>query len=350
MRDLGSNALPSGSTGVLPTPNKAECLRSALADGRIVRAFGCGDAASALIAERSGYEAVWASGLAISTARGVPDASIVTMSEMLQSTASMVDRTRLPVIADCDSGFGDVNILARVVQDYARAGVAAICIEDKEFPKRNSFRANGNFLRPAAVFAAMLESAADVRGNLPLLLIARTEALVVGDPINEAIERALLYESVGADVILVHSRAQSADEVLSFAACWRDAGGRAHLAAVPTTYPATTLDELQDAGYGLVIYANQGLRAGLRAIEQVARRIIIDGTSLAVETDIASIQDVFDLVGTEDVDLRTARFEATELRLQVSVTAHADRQILQRLDRDDSRAETEPRPVAEALP
>lgn len=133
-------------------------LRARLEREPIARAIGGNDGLVGMLAERHGFDAVWASGLAISTSHGVPDAGILTMTELLAAAQVMTRSTTLPVLADCDTGFGDVNVVTRMVQEYETAGIAGVCIEDKEFPKRNSFTTGQELAEPQA-FADKLQAA-----------------------------------------------------------------------------------------------------------------------------------------------------------------------------------------------
>src|SRR5256714_15508226 len=123
----------------METATKATRLRARLSEPEVIRVSGAHDALSALVAEEVGFDAVWASSLTISASRGLPDMSLLTMTDYLQAAAHMNDACGCPVIADCDTGFGNALNVAYMVRQYEAAGVAAVCIEDKVFPKRNSF-------------------------------------------------------------------------------------------------------------------------------------------------------------------------------------------------------------------
>lgn len=122
-------------------------LRLLLQSEPITRVIGVHDALSAILAERAGFEALWVSGLCVSTSRGVADAGLLTMSEFHDAAVGVRRATSLPVIADVDAGFGDVTVVKRMTQLYESAGISAVCIEDKQYPKRNSFVDDGHVLR-----------------------------------------------------------------------------------------------------------------------------------------------------------------------------------------------------------
>jgi phosphoenolpyruvate phosphomutase len=289
------------------TGPKSEGLRRLLGGDEIVRVAGAGDALCAMIAERTGFDAVWASGLGISAGHGVPDAGILTMSELLEGAGTMDQAVSLPVIADCDTGFGDVNVVRHAVARYERAGVAAVCFEDKAFPKRNSFRP-GQQLADAAEFGAKLKAAKSAQATDAFVVIARLESFIAGAGLEDALRRALSYVDCGADAILVHSKSCEPDEVLAFADRWSDRGWPAPLVCIPTTYPTVTESVLADAGYAAVIYANQALRAAVRAMVETLGSIRRNGSAAPVEGEIAPVADLLGLVGMDRVEWFDAWF------------------------------------------
>jgi phosphoenolpyruvate phosphomutase len=282
-------------------------LRQLLAQDGVIRAIGVSDGLGARLAERAGFEALWASGFAISASHGVPDAGILTMKEMLDAAVVISDASALPVIADCDTGFGDVSVVARMVQSYERRGIAAVCIEDKCFPKRNSFRP-GQHLADAGEFAAKIEAAVAARTDPDFCVIARLESLIAGHGLDDAVERGEMYAHAGADVVLIHSKARSAVEIEAFAARWRRAGQSVPLAIVPTSYPDIEIDDL-DEGVKIVIYANQLVRASVRAAQETLRSIATTGSTKSAEAHLGSMREIFEVTDTGAVEELEAWFE-----------------------------------------
>jgi phosphoenolpyruvate phosphomutase len=274
--------------------------------------MGAYDAVSARIAEWAGFDAIWASGLAISAAHGVPDCSILTLTEFLAAGDVINQASELPVIADCDTGFGDINVLERAVRDYERTGIAAICIEDKQAPKRNSFRKDHTLADPQE-FAAKIAAAKAAQRDPGLVVMARLESLIAGAGQRDALERAALYAQAGADAIVVHSKALSPEEVFEFAAEWHARDGQVPLVVIPTNYPQVTLDQLSAAGIGVVIYANQALRAAIAAMRSTLNAIATAGSSGAIEPTLASVDDVLTLVKSSEAEQRDAQFEVAVL-------------------------------------
>jgi phosphoenolpyruvate phosphomutase len=294
---------------VPPSRSPAVALRAALASGTPVCVGGVHDGLSALVAERAGMNALWASGLGIAAAHGVPDANILTLTEVRDAAAVIARSSSLPVIADCDTGFGEARNLRRLVQEFELAGIAAICIEDKLYPKRNSFLDGQDLIDPCE-FAMKLELAKTTQRDPDFFVIARIESLIAGETVDEALERARLYADAGADAIVIHSKAREPDEVLEFSRAWRSEGHAVPLAAIPTTYSGVTLVELEHAGIAMVIYANQGLRAAVRAMETTLAEIVESGSSESVEPNLAPVARVFELTDEQEVDRHDIWFAA----------------------------------------
>jgi phosphoenolpyruvate phosphomutase len=274
-------------------------LREAFASQRLIRIAGTHDGLSAMLAERHGFDSLWASGLGISTSHGVPDTSILTMTELLAAAVVMHQATCLPVIADCDTGFGEIDNVVRMIRCYEAAGIAGVCIEDKQFPKRNSFLGRQE-LADAHEFAQKVTAAKEAQINPDLVVIARVEALIAGASMNEALDRARNYAAAGADAILIHSKLDTVSEVREFAMLWHGLGERAPLVVVPTTYPSVTAGELEALGVRAAIYANQALRAAVRAIDRVLASIVGASSAQAIDAEICALKEVFELVVTDD--------------------------------------------------
>ena len=122
---------------------KCDILRKDLESKSILKVGGAFDAMSAKLVESNGFDAVWAGGLAISATHALPDASILTMTEFLNVASNMEESCKIPIIADCDTGFGGPSNVSHMVKKYEKAGIASVCIEDKIFPKQNSLLENG---------------------------------------------------------------------------------------------------------------------------------------------------------------------------------------------------------------
>jgi phosphoenolpyruvate phosphomutase len=214
------------------------------------------------------------------------------MTEFLHAAENMADSCNIPIIADCDTGFGGPSNVSHLVKKYEKAGIAGICIEDKTFPKENSLLKNGNnILIGEKEFVAKIIAAREAKKDKDFLVIARTEALIAEQGFEEAKKRAKAYEKAGADAILIHSKKNTPEEVFEFADSW---GGSVPLAVVPTTYPNVGLEELIDHKIKIVIYANQTLRASYTSMKSILQ--IIKNDELKNNNDkISSMEDIFQL-------------------------------------------------------
>jgi phosphoenolpyruvate phosphomutase len=278
--------------------SKTRALREALNGPAIARIMGAHGALSAKLGEEAGFEAIWASGLEISAARAIPDANILSMAECLEAASEIAGAVGIPVLADCDSGFGGVGNVVHMIRSYEARGMAGVCIEDKMFPKMNSFVEGNQDLAPIGDFAAKITAAKEARTDPDFVVVARIEALIAGAGMDEALRRAAVYERAGADALLIHSKKSAPDEVFAFRESYR---GALPVIVVPTTYPQVTADELTTRGFGGVIYANQGLRASISAMRDVLAQIGGAGSTYGVEGSIAALKDVFALQRVDEL-------------------------------------------------
>lgn len=267
---------------------------------------GAHSALSARLAERAGFDGVWASGFEISAARGVPDAGILSMAELLEVARQMAEAVQIPVIADCDEGFGNAVNAMRTAREYERAGIAGICIEDNVFPKRCSFYAGTRrALASIEEHAGKIEACLAARSSEDFLIIARTEALIAGWGLDEALRRGRAYADAGADLLLVHSKQTTEHELVAFAERWdRDLP----LVAVPTTYQGARAEDLAELGYRVVIFANHALRSSLKAMRETLEILRREGFTGAVDDRVVPLEDVYDLVGLSEMKEREQSF------------------------------------------
>lgn len=278
---------------------KQNQLRDRLKDHKIVQVAGAYNSLFAKIVEKNGFDAVWVSGLELSTSRGLPDASILTMTDFAEAARLIKRSVNIPVIADCDAGFGTAVNVHYMVKEYESNGIDAICIEDKTHPKLNSLLSGMQTLVPADEFAGKIRSAKDAQMSDDFIVIARTEAMISGMGCNEALRRAYIYRDAGADAILVHSKSNSHSQIAEFMEQWDMS---IPVVIVPTTYPIT-VDEAYRLGVKMIIYANHGIRAAVKACNDVYSKILIDGTCHTIEKDIAPLSDLFEFQGIDNLKL-----------------------------------------------
>lgn len=272
--------------------SKAAALRELLTRPGTARFVGARDALTARLVEEAGFDGVWVSGFELSATRALPDLGLLTMSECLAAATHIDEATTLPLLADCDTGFGGAINLALTVRRYEAAGIAGICVEDKVSPKRNSYLDGDQPLEDPDVFAHRVEAAVRNRSGRDFTVVARCEALIAGRGMDDALSRAHRYVDAGADALLIHSKRSDPGEVVEFLDRWH---GRAPVVAVPTTYHRWSLAEAQAAGVALIIYANHALRASVLATRNVLSDIHLRGDAGTAEESIATVKEIFDL-------------------------------------------------------
>ena len=216
------------------------------------------------------------------------------MTENLNAASIMNEACSLPVISDCDTGYGNASNVTHMVKRYEAAGIAAVVIEDKVFPKVNSFVPGRQDLASIEEFMGKLDAAKYAQTNPDFMVFARIEALIAGWGIEEALRRAYAYAEAGADGLVVHSKGTTPDELYEFMSKWQ---GKLPVVAIPTTYYNVTVDEFAAHGIRMVIYANHGLRASIRAMDETFRKIKETGSTAAVESTLTSMKEVFELQG-----------------------------------------------------
>ena len=285
----------------------SKVLRNKINEASILKVGGAFDAMSAKLVEINGFDAVWAGSFAISATHAVPDASIMTMTEFLQVARSMVDSCNIPIIADCDTGFGGPSNVAHLVKQYEQAGIAGISIEDKVFPKQNSLLENGKQeLISEKDFVAKIIAGKKVKQNHDFMIIARTEALIAGLGVDEALKRATAYENAGADAILIHSKNKTPNEIFEFCDLWK---GVIPLIVVPTSYGSVKINDLISHKIKMVIYANQTLRIAHKSMSKLLNKLKNVQSLDEISDDMSSMEDIFELQKMFDVKLQEKDIE-----------------------------------------
>lgn len=284
---------------MVPTSGKASRLRDLVERPGTDFLLEAHSGLSARIVEEAGFPGIWASSLAISAMLGVRDANEASWTEVLDVLGFMCDATDIPILMDADSGYGNFNNVRRLVRKAEQVGVAGLCIEDKLFPKANSFVDSAtNQLAGVEEFCGRIRAAVDSRRDPDTTIIARTEAMVVGCSVNEALDRAEAYREAGADGVLPHSKDTSPVQVLQFLEAW---DRRAPVVLVPTTYSETSARTLEAAGTSVIIWANHTLRASITAMQRVATAIKAQASVQGVAAEIATIPEIFRLQGMQEL-------------------------------------------------
>jgi phosphoenolpyruvate phosphomutase len=248
---------------------------------------------SARIVKEAGFKAIWGSGLSISAQYGVRDNNEASWTQVVDMLEFMADASDLPILLDGDTGYGNFNNVRRLVRKLEQRGIAGVCIEDKQFPKTNSFL-NGERQPLAEMdeFCGKIKAGKDSQSDANFSIVARVEALIAGWGMEEALKRAEAYRRAGADAILIHSKLSKPDEILTFAREW---AGRGPLVIVPTKYYSTPTDVFRQAGISTVIWANHLIRGATSAMQAIAKEIHDSETLVNVEDRVATVNEIFRL-------------------------------------------------------
>lgn len=258
--------------------NPGAGFRDALTREQPLQVVGVVNAYCALLAERAGFHALYLSGAGVANASlGVPDLGIATLADVLEDARRITAVTNLPILVDVDTGFGGAFNIARTVREMIRAGVAAIHLEDQIHPKRCGHRP-GKALVPTQEMVGRLKAAVDARTDARFVVMARTDARA-NEGLPAAIERAGRYIDAGADMLFAEALT-GLDEYKRFVDAV-DVPVLANLTEFGLT-PLYSLDELRQAGIGLVLYPLSAFRAMSAAALRVYETLRAEGTQESV--------------------------------------------------------------------
>ncbi|MGZ5006855.1 MAG: phosphoenolpyruvate mutase [Methylobacter sp.] len=261
---------------------------------------------SARIVEEVGFKGIWASGLTISGSLGVRDNNEASWTQVLELVEFMSDATNVPILLDGDTGYGNFNNLRRLVAKLESRQVAGVCIEDKLFPKTNSFiEGEKQSLADLDEFCGKIKAGKDTQKDDDFVIVARTESFIVGAGLKEALRRAEAYRQAGADAILVHSKKHTPDDIEAFMQEWAN---RHPIVVVPTTYYSTPTRRFDELGISLVIWANQILRSAVTAMHKSAEDIFNSSSIKAQEDRIAPVSEIFRLQGAKELQLAEEKY------------------------------------------
>ncbi|NQV84483.1 MAG: phosphoenolpyruvate mutase [Rhodospirillales bacterium] len=280
------------------TPTKTEQLRAMLASKDLEFLMEAHNGLSAKIVEEAGFKGIWASGLSMSAALGVRDNNEASWTQIMDVLEFMADATTVPILVDGDTGWGNFNNMRRAVTKLCQRGVAGICIEDKLFPKTNSFLGEGQPLADIDEFSGKIKAGKDSQLDDSFSIVARLEAFIAGRGLAEALRRAEAYHAAGADALLVHSKLSTAEEIEAFAAEW---GGRCPLVIVPTKYFRTPTDDFRKVGISVAIWANHNMRAAITAMRDTSRQIFREESLAGVDGNMVKVKEVFELTGNDEL-------------------------------------------------
>ncbi len=284
---------------------RPEVLRALLQSPDLAFIMEAHSGLSAKVVEEAGFAGIWASGLSMSAMLGLRDSNEASWTQVLDQLEFMADATRLPILVDGDAGYGNFNNVRRLVRKLGERGIAGVCIEDKLFPKTNSFLGEAQPLADVAEFCGRIRAGKDAQSDDAFCLVARIEALISGHGMAEALRRAEAYHVAGADALLIHSKKAHAGEITEFMGHW---GGRCPVVIVPTMYHATPTEVFRRAGVSLVIWANHLLRASMTAMQDTARQIVADESLREVEGRMVGVADIFRLMGNAELEEAGRRY------------------------------------------
>jgi len=254
---------------------------------------------SAKIVEEAGFKGIWGSGLSISAAMGVRDNNEASWTQVLDVLEFMSDNTTIPILLDGDTGYGNFNNMRRLVKKLEQRDVAGVCIEDKLFPKTNSFISGET--QPLAdidEFCGKIKAARDTQSDSDFVLVARVEAFIAGWGLHEALRRAEAYRQAGADAVLIHSKKSNPSDIEVFMKEWSN---RLPVVIVPTKYYTTPTKHFKDMGVSLVIWANHNIRSAAKVMQETTKRIFEEQSLIHVEDNIVSVSEIFRLQNADEL-------------------------------------------------
>ncbi len=261
---------------------------------------------TAKLVEEVGFKGIWASGLTMSAAMGVRDNNEVSWTQVLEVVELMSDATNIPLLVDADTGYGNFNNVRRLVRKLEQRNIAAMCIEDKVFPKTNSFlNEKHQLLADPEEFAGKIKAAKDTQNDPDFCVVARLESLILGLGLNEALDRAYSYSAAGADALLVHSKLSTPEQILAFMEHWKS---ECPVVIVPTTYFTTPAEVFEKAGVSIVIWANHLLRAAVGAMQSIASEIHDTRSVRAVQEKIAPVKEIFRLQNVSELEAAELKY------------------------------------------
>lgn len=261
---------------------------------------------SAKIVEETGFKGIWGSGLSISAALGVRDNNEASWTQVLEVLEFMSDATSIPIMLDADTGYGNFNNARRLVHKLEQRGVAAMCIEDKLFPKTNSFiNSEQQPLADMDEFSGKIRAVKDAQTDDDFCVVARVEAFIAGWDVDEALRRAESYYRAGADAVLIHSKKNSPDQILEFMKHWQNT---CPVVIVPTMYYDTPTDVFEKAGISLVIWANHLLRSSISAMQNTAAEIYKSQSLGNVEPNVVPVKEIFRLQNADELKQAEKRY------------------------------------------
>jgi len=284
---------------------KANRLREMLFSDKLEFIMEAHSGLSAKIVEDAGFDGIWGSGLSMSAAHGVRDNNELSWTDVVNACKFMSNATTIPILLDGDTGYGNFNNFRMALKELVKQEVGGIAIEDKLFPKTNSF-IDGEKQKLADVdeFSGKIRAGKDFLKSInreDFVIIARVESFITGLGLEDALTRARAYEKAGVDGLLIHSKLADCSEIEAFMNVWRNES-KVPVVIVPTKYYKTPTDKFREMGISLVIWANHNLRASIVAMESATQSIFLTQSLVNVEDDVADLKKVFKLQNAKELE------------------------------------------------
>ncbi|MGI6142390.1 MAG: isocitrate lyase/PEP mutase family protein [bacterium] len=284
---------------------KTSMLRKLLASKEILVAPGAHDVMTAKIIEQTGFNAVYMTGYGTSASvLGRPDVGLLTLTEMVTQARNIVNAVNVPVIADADTGYGNVVNVMRTVREYERAGVACIQLEDQVAPKRCGHML-GREVIPAEEMVAKIRAAVEARQDPDLMIMARTDART-NHGIEEAIRRGKAYEEAGADILFIESPEN--EEEMRLVGSSFNVPVLANMIEKGRT-PLKTAKELEDMGFGLVIWPLSSVYVTAKAVRDLMVALKEQGTAANLLDSMIPFGEFNELIGLPEINEIQNRFK-----------------------------------------
>ncbi len=281
-------------------PSHAQVLRERLAQDEILVVPGAFDALTGRLLERAGFEALYRGGYAASAAAfGLPDLGITSSTEMVEHARRLCSAVSLPVIADADTGYGEVAQVIRTVHELERAGVAGIQLEDQVFPKRCGHMEGKDVIAPE-LHEQKLRAALDARAHGDTVIVARTDAIAVTG-LEDAIARAHRYAAAGADVIFVDAP-RSEDELRAIGS----AGIGKPLLVNVSEYgrtPDLGAQAFEALGFSIALYPTSTLFAASQSTKELAASLRETGSTRSIVSRMMPFDELNEALGKDEWDV-----------------------------------------------
>ncbi|MFA5068988.1 MAG: isocitrate lyase/phosphoenolpyruvate mutase family protein [Candidatus Omnitrophota bacterium] len=294
------------TTAILEGIRRRRNLKTFIDTGKKAVLVSAGDAITARLVEEADFDGIWVSGFEVSARLGLTDNGSITMTDMLNAAKPIVDAASLPVIVDTDNGYGGLHNFVRTVREFEKIGCAGICVEDNVFPKQNSLWGGKAPLLSMREHGMKIRAGKAAQNTKDFIIVARTEALIRGYGMTEAVKRARYYAVCGADMVMIHTREATGKEALAIPGRW---GSDTPLVIVPTKFPQINNSHLFRAGFSVVVLANQTERIKIKAIRQGLRLIKENDNTLAIEKGLsATLDDMRYLTPIKETEMIERRF------------------------------------------